>query len=404
MDIRPYDHERDFDAVVRIWKEVGWLESDDHQAGLEALASVGNATVAVMDGDPECFSHWTPGDMVHTGTVLPFAGITALTTSRIARRQGFATALTARALTDARAAGHAVAGLGIFDQGFYDRFGFGTTAYEHRVQFDPASLRIDVPHRTPVRIGPDDWKDVHTAMRNRMRHHGSLTLEPPEMITAELTWTEKPFGLGYRDDDGTLTHFVFGPAKGEQGPYSIWMSAYQTGEQLLELLRLIKELGDQVVSIAMMEPPEIQFQDLMDRPFRQRTRSIKSDHETVNRALAFSQMRILDLPACVAAHSWPGPEVRFDLTIDDPLDGITEGAGLSGDYSVTVGAPSSIAEGHAGGLPLMEASINAFTRFWFGVRPASSLAITDRLAAPAELLADLDVAVRLPTPSFGWFI
>jgi hypothetical protein len=52
----------------------------------------------------------------------------------------------------------------------------------------------------------------------------------------------------------------------------------------------------------------------------------------------------------------------------------------------------------------MEASINAFTRFWFGVRPASSLAITDRLAAPAELLADLDVAVRLPTPSFGWFI
>ena len=85
-------------------------------------------------------------------------------------------------------------------------------------------------------------------------------------------------------------------------------------------------------------------------------------HETINRSTAFSQMRIVDLAACVAAHEWPGPEVRFNLTITDPLDELKPGAGLSGDYTVVVGEPSSIEDGHTDGLPVMEATINAFTR------------------------------------------
>ncbi|HSL82940.1 MAG TPA: GNAT family N-acetyltransferase [Thermoanaerobaculia bacterium] len=405
MDIRPYSHETDFDAVARIWREVGWIDgSDGQKEGLEAFCSVGRGSVALMDGEAECFVHWTPGDIAHTGTLLPFAGITAVTTSRIARKQGFATALTARALVEAMESGAAVAGLGIFDQGFYDRFGFGTTPYEHRYSFDPASLQVDVPYRPPVRLGPDDWEALHGALRSRMRAHGTLTLEPPQMVQAEMKWTESPFGLGYRDQGGTLTHFVYGKAKDEQGPYSIWHMAYRDGRQLLELFRLLRELGDQVASVVVMEPPEIQLQDLIEQPFRQRVRSIKSEHETLNRSAAFTQLRILDLAACVGAHRWPGPGVAFDLTLDDPLERLVPGAGIGGDYTVTVGGPSRIEPGHRGGLPVMEATVNAFSRFWFGVRPASSLAITDRFAAPPALLSDLDEAVRLPRPSFGWFI
>jgi predicted acetyltransferase len=405
VEIRTYDPERDFDAVLRIWKEIGWMESvEDEKESLRHFARAANAEVALLDGEAECFVQWTPGDIVHTGTLLPFAGVTAVATSRVARKQGLASALSARALVQARDSGAAVAGLGVFDQGFYDRLGFGSAAYEHRYQFDPASLDVPVDYRPPVRIGAEDWKDVHQALLKRMRAHGTLTLSPPEMVRAELGWTSNPFGLGYRDADGELTHFVFGPAKGAHGPYSVWHCAYRDGRQLLELFRLLKELSDQVASIVIMEPPEIQLQDLIRNPIRQRIRTIKSEHETVNRSLAFSQMRILDLEACVGAHTWPGPELRFDLIIDDPLDGLDEGKGLSGDYTVTVGDPSTITPGHTGGSAVMKASINAFTRFWFGVRPASSLAITDRLEAPPDLLANLDVAVRLPRPSFGWFI
>ena len=40
-------------------------------------------------------------------------------------------------------------------------------------------------------------------------------------------------------------------------------------------------------------------------------------------------------------------------------------------------------------------------RLWAGVRPASSLALTDDLAGPAELLADLDRAAP-PQAQFDW--
>jgi hypothetical protein len=405
VDIRPYDHDIDFDAVVRICREVGWIDSSDlHKEALEAFCSVGSASVALLDGEAECFAHWTPGDIVHTGTVLPFAGVTAVTTSRIARKQGFASALTARALLESREEGAAVAGLSIFDQGFYDRLGFGTAPYAHEYSFDPASLRIDVPYRTPVRVGLDDWEAVHAALRNRMRAHGSVSLEPPEIIKGELRWLDSPFGLGFRDEEGTLTHFLFGSAKGQRGPYTVWQMAYRSGHDLLELLGLLRELSDQVASVQMVEPPEIQIQDLLEQPFRQRARSVKSDHETINRSAAFSQFRILDMAACIGAHSWPGPETAFDLTLTDPLDDRSDGAGIGGDYTVAIGDPCTVEPGHRGGLPSMVATVNAFSRLWFGVRPASSLAITDRLQAPAGLLDELDVVLRMPPPGFGWFV
>jgi len=405
MDLRPYRPETDFDAVLRIWREVGWVEkADEHTQGLEAFMSVGSASVALLDGDAECMVHWTPGSIRHTGTDLPFCGVTAVTTSRIARKLGFATALTARALVEGIEAGCAVAGLGMFDQGFYDRLGFGTGPYEHRLALDPGSLQVDVPYRTPVRVTPDDWRDVHAALTGRMRPHGSLVLRPPEIVKAELLWIDSPFGLGYRDGSGELTHFVMGPAKGENGPYTIWHIAYRDPGQLLELLRLIRELADQVVSVVIMEPPEIQLQDVIRQPIRGRISTRQAKHEVSQRATAFWQLRILDLDATVAAHAWPGPAVAFNLSLEDPLAGILAGAGIGGDYTVTVGTPSSVERGHRTGLPLLQATVNAFSRLWFGVRPASGLAITDRLQAPRELLAELDVALRLPQPRLGWFI
>ncbi|MDX1690480.1 MAG: GNAT family N-acetyltransferase, partial [Acidimicrobiia bacterium] len=402
---RPYDPERDFDAVVRTWREIGWIDtSDDQRASLGHFLEVGHSAVGVVDGDAECLVHWTPGTLRHTDTDLPLCGLTAVTTSRVARKLGLATALTARALVEGIDAGAAVAVLGMFEQGFYDRFGFGTGPYEHRVRFDPRSLDVDMLYRPPVRVTPDDWEDVHAALLRRHRDHGSLTLDPPGIARAELGWIENPFGLGYRDESGELTHFVMGPAKGEHGPYRIWHLAYRDTAQLLELLRMLRELGDQVASIDMMEPPEIQLQDLVRQPIRRRIMSAKSEHELTTTSLAFWQLRILDLEACVAAHRWRGPEVVFDLTLDDPLGGLVDGAGIAGDYTVTVADPATVEPGHRGDVPRLRASVNAFSRLWFGVRSASALAVTDDVAAPADLLAALDESLRLPPPRLGWFI
>ena len=45
-----------------------------------------------------------------------------------------------------------------------------------------------------------------------------------------------------------------------------WLG-YENGEQLIELLALLKSLSDQLYSVKMMEPPEIQLQSLLQGRF-----------------------------------------------------------------------------------------------------------------------------------------
>jgi hypothetical protein len=405
MEIVRYVPESHFDAVHRIWMEVGWVEdgNDRQRDAMRDFAAASHGHVAIVDGEAEAFGHWTPGSFWYVDRALPMCAVTAITTSRIARKLGCASALTALTLREGKEAGHAVAALGIFDQGFYDKFGFGTGSYEHRFSLDPASLNVDVPYRRPVRLDRDDWVEIHDLMQRRYRAHGSATLDPPVVIQSELRWIDNAFGLGYRDDDGRLTHFVFGSAKGENGPYTLQWWGYERPDQLLELLRVVKELSDQVASVVIWEPPGVQLQDFIDRPFRQRTRTIKSDHETSHRAAAFWQMRMLDLEQCIAARRWSGTELRFNLTLGDPIASIEPDVSIAGDYVVTISSDSSVAEGTDTDLETVTASVNAFTRVWMGVRSASTLALSDDITAPPTLLSGLDEAFALPEPRHGWF-
>ena len=101
-----------------------------------------------------------------------------------------------------------------------------------------------------------------------------------------------------------------------------------------------------------------------------------------------------------------GKPVSFNLELTDPvteiLTGETSWTGLTGNYVVTLGEDSSAAAGTDPKLPTLNASINAFTRMWYGVRSASSLAVTDDLSGDEGLLTQLDLVLRLPRPHFGW--
>lgn len=405
MELIAYDPDAHFEAVKRIWIEVGWVEegNDRQISAMQDFVATSHGSVAILDGEPEAFGHWTPGSFWYVDRPLPMCAVTAITTSRIARKQGFAGALTARCLREGREAGHAVAALGIFDQGFYDKLGFGSGPYENRFQLDPGSLIVDTPYRTPVRVSRDDWQDVFDAMTNRMRVHGTTTLDPPQVVKSELQWIDNLFGLGYRDDSGRLTHFVLGSAKGERGPYRIQWWAFETPEQFHELLRLIKELSDQVASVVIWEPPGVHLQDFIDRPFRQRTRTEKSEHETSHRAAAFWQMRMLDLQQCIGARVWHGPEVRFNLVLTDPIASREVAVDLSGDYVVTIGEESTVEPGSAKDLPTLDAGVAGLTRAWMGVRTPSVLAMSGAISGPPDLLGALDEAFALPEPKHGWY-
>ena len=404
MIIRRYDHQRDRDSLMRVYREVGWLgKEQEKEQQFDSYVTASRGFVAELNGAAECGVLMDSGSMRYQEGELPFAAVAAVTTSRVARRQGLAGSATATALADAALRGAAVAGLGMFDQGFYNQLGFGTMAYDHWVTFDPATLRVPGRPRPPQRISLDDAAAVHAARLQRLRPHGGINLHHPNITRSGMVESDQGFGLGYRDGD-RITHHFWAEAKGESGPYEVWWMAFQSTDELLELLGLLHSLSDQVLYVALQEPPQIQLQDLLEWPFRQRARSRRAEHENRMSSDAGYQVRILDLAACVAALE-ARAELEFNLQLHDPVarflpeDGWR---GTTGEYVVRLGASSTATPGSDPGLPTLRAGVGAFSRVWLGVRPAVSVAITDDLSGPPELLAELDAALALPEPHFNW--
>ncbi|MEM7003493.1 MAG: GNAT family N-acetyltransferase [Pseudomonadota bacterium] len=399
---RAFDFDKDLAAIKRIWREIGWTDEDSEKQ-LDLFFSCGRTVVGTLDDVAECSVHTVPGSIRLASTDLSLCAVTAVTTSRVARGQSFARKLTAEQLQHARAQGVAVAALGMFDQGFYDQLGFGTGAYDHQLTFDPASLTVPILTRNPVRLTPEESGECHAALLKRKREHGAVCLDPPEMFKAELGFSKDSFGLGFRDADGELTHFIWLETEDEvlRGPYSLRAWAYRSAEQLLELLSLLRSLSDQVYSVTLMEPPELQLQALLRRPMRHMVLTRGSKHASTFNTMAWYQLRVLDVAQVVKALPPIRTPLRFALQITDPLSEHGE-QHCAGDYVVSLDKTSTAIREADTDLPELSCSINAFTRWVFGVAPATSLALTDSFAAEPELLQALDAALQLPRPILGW--
>jgi hypothetical protein len=407
MTLRAYDPARDREACHRIWLEIGWLEAGK-ESFMDIYVEAGKAWVAEIHGEAECLVLTMPGTVRYLEEDLSLSCITGVTTSPVARKQGLAGRLFAKALAHDAVEGALVSALGAFELGFYDRMGFGTGSYEHWFSFDPALLDVKVKARPPRRITPDDWEAAHQARLNRRRAHGACNVLPPAFSKAEMGSQTSGFGLGYRDETtGAITHYLWSEKNGsEKGPYVIQWLVYRSDEELLELLAVIKGLGDQIHVMKMAEPPGIQLQDLMFQPNKARTVTRQSKYEIYTHAGAYHQWRICDLPGCLARTRLHYDTVRFNLRLSDPIEPFLEdGApwrGVAGDYVVTLGPQSGADRGTDSTLPTLTATVGAFTRLWLGVVPATGLAVTDNIAGPRELLEELDWALRLPPPRTDW--
>ena len=404
--IRLYSVRKDKKAVHRIWQECGWIGKEKREVeALDRFVGVSNCWVAELDGSAESVATSTPGTFLHTETPLRLAAITSVTTSRVARNQRTASRTVARLLSDEAARGAQVSGLGIFEQGFYDRLGYGNGAYEHMVRFDPAWLvKLGTP-RVPVRLGPDNWKEIHEARFARRKLHGAVDLKPPAISRCEMEWSKNVFGLGYREG-GRLTHFFVAHAEDvETGPYYLDWMVYRSVDELRELLALVRGLGDQVRQVRMREPRDIQLQSLMRKPFQLHTITQEGKFTSRVAAYAYWQLRIIDLPSCMeAVHS--ATPLRFNLHLDDPVAHFLESdapwQGCGGDYGVDLGSPSSAAPGHEADLPERRASVGDFTRFWMGSARADVLAGLHSFQGPLDLIRALDETLTLPKPAPDW--
>jgi len=347
------------------------------------------------------------GNFKYQKNNIPFSCITGVTTSLVARKQNFAGKTTAIKIADDAIKGAAICGLGMFEQGFYNQFGFGSGTYERLIHFSPASLNIDIPFRTPIRLTKKNYKDIQWSRENRLQKHGSCTL--PEVFTKfEISLNKEHFGLGYRDKNDNLTHHIWLSGYGsENGPLSVQWMAYQNYEQFLELMALIKSLGNQIMLIRMIEPPEIYIQDFLNYPFYNRMLSKDSKFMNQNKTMSYWQIRILDIFQCIKATSLPIEEFSFNLKLIDPITKFLKAdspwRGLSGDYVITLGKESFCKNGINKNLETVETTVNAFTRLWSGVLPASSLKLSEKFISNKNLIKKLDQAfASLPKPYTDW--
>ena len=405
--IREFDPQIDQKAAHRIWREINWIEDEDGDNLLDVFLKEGSALVAELNGSAECLVTSKPSILKYQALDLNLSVVTSVGTSRIARKQGLATKVTAKQIALDAEAGAIVSTLGIFEQGFYEQLGYGSGSYEHWITFDPADLLIDLKIRPPRRLSKEDRKLMHGALMNRQRRHGAVTLLPECVAEAELSLPKNGFGLGYMDESSNeLSHFFWGSIKEESGPLPIRIMAYQNFDQFLELMAVIKSLGDQIRLVKMREPAGIQMQDLIRNPFRPRITTEKSNFEHKNLATSYWQTRICDVEACVGATRLNSGSVEFNLELSDPivslLDSDSMWRGCAGNYSVNLGLESSAKRGFEKELPTLTASIGAFTRLWLGVGSATGLSVTDNLSGPPELLEALDRVLCLPQPHPDW--
>lgn len=406
MRVESYDSKLHLESCTRIWREVSWLPDwPTGVAAMERYFRENPCLVAEIDGEVEGMAVAVPGTLRHLESGIPFLAVTSVTVGNAGRKRGLGTLVTGEATARGASEGCLVAGLGIFEQGYYNRLGYGNGPYNRIVTFCPSDLPRDLPYPERVcRLGHENLEEVYGNVCGRMPCHGQATLGK-SFYDAELQWESKSVGLGCRDTDGLLTHHVWYTPSGERGPHRVSWLCYRSGRELLELLGLIRSLGDQVDLMTMEEPPHIQFQDLMKTPMRS-MRMLAGDGKRVGmRAFSYTQARILDLPGVLAKTSLPRGEVAFNLSINDPISGIISDRygwkGCAGDYTVVLGPQCSAETGHTRGLDGMSAGIGAFTRLWLGVRPPSVLALTDEIKAPGRLLQGLDELLRLPEPRFN---
>ena len=411
MNIRKTNVDKDFEEIYRIWQEIGWIEKNEtDKKALKIFLKSGKGIGAEINGNIEAFVNSNYGEMRYLKEDLPLHCVAGVTVSRIARKQGFASRLTAKSIAEAVQNGMVVSGLGMFDQGFYDKLGFGTGSYEHLVVFDPADLILDnIEPSVPTRITYKDWEKAHEARLNRKKYHGFCTIKTKNFTKGEMYWgKKKSFGLGYKDKEGNLTHYFWvKPEKAIHGPYFIRWMVFNNKKQFMELMALMKNLGDQVHAVKMSEPAGIQLQDLIKQPFKGKRITENSNFEQLYKAVAYWQMRIINLEKCLAHTHLPvNKSLKFNLKLEDPIENYlpqdSDWKGLSGEYMITLGSNSDVKEGRDASLPTLKSSVGAFTRMWLGVLPATRLAYTDNLSAPETLLEKLDNTLMLPQPKIDW--
>ncbi|MEY3601068.1 MAG: hypothetical protein RL169_312 [Armatimonadota bacterium] len=408
LHVAIYDETLHKAGAQLVWHDCGWSDKVDACELLDTFFDLGPTWVGIRDEAVQSVVHTAAATLRYQQSDIRLQAVTGVTTSLQARRGGVAANTLAHAMAAGAANGAVVSALGIFDQGFYDRLGYGSLDIMRLIRFDPKDIRVDATARSPLRFTEIDVDEIHAARSRRWLRHGGVNFDSAKRTLADMQECTNGIGFGYRDHaDGGISHMIwFSRKDAENGPFRVIFTVWETREQLRELMAFLHTLADQVHLVVMEEPPGIALQDFIHRPLRSRAITQKSKYETGITAMTYQQARIVNLQAAIEKLSVHGPSIDFNLIIKDPVTRFlpqdTPWSGCGGNYTIHIGEKSTLKTGHTDGLETLSADIGAFSRLWLGSSTATALAVTSDFDGPEALLSALDACICLPVPRFDW--
>jgi hypothetical protein len=94
IQIRDLDLPADGKSLQRVWREIGWSDSERSDRVMLDVFAEGSASVGTINDEVECAVLTQPGTMRLDQQDLPLCVVAAVTTSRIARGLSLAQKLT----------------------------------------------------------------------------------------------------------------------------------------------------------------------------------------------------------------------------------------------------------------------------------------------------------------------
>jgi len=320
-------------AAVDAWLETvarGFLEPEPTAETLEALRERNPARrmTGVFDPDgvvPErpiaTISSWTTELTVPGGATIPSRAISNVTVAPTHRRRGIARAMMEGELRDAVAAGLPMASLTVTESTLYGRYGFGPAA-------DSVAWRIDT--RRAGWSGPEPGGRLDFVPRDRLRalapevHERARRAWPGEVVVPPGQWDsfagtrpdEKDAsavrGVQYADAAGVVRGVLAYRVKENPDDFtrSTAIVSYLVADgddAYAALWRFVLGL-DAIAEVRATELSVAEPVRWMIADQRAATMTVKEHH----------YLRILDVPAVLAARAYGGPGA-LALEVSDPL-------------------------------------------------------------------------------------
>jgi len=336
------------------------------------------------------------------GTLLPAAGVSAVTVRPTHRRQGLLRTMMGHLLDDAVEHDEPVAMLTASEGSIYERFGFGISTRHQVVEVRRREVEFARP-RPPGRLrllDADDAAKVEPELFDRVRRSYPGAVSRPDAWWSDQQW-EPRFGLradvAFENPDGVVdgyacygVHQGFDTATGSANRLTVRDLVAATPDALHGLWRYLCEV-DLVHTILDPEAP-------VDLPLpwlltNNRAARVKGVPDAV-------WTRLLDLPAALSARRY-AVEDRLTLAVTDPT---RSGGRADGTFTLDAGPDGATVT--PGGDPDLTGDVSAVSAAWLGGVRFSTLAAAALLqerTTGALARADRLFATEPQPYPFTWF-